>query len=93
MTNKTKFSSLQFACLVMFPILSLFTGIGTFNIIKIARVDSYMSPLFAGLLGIIVLLMFIYIFNYEPDKTIIEKNKLIFGNILGTVINYIICIY
>lgn len=92
MINKTKFTSLQFASLIVFPILSLFTGIGTYNIIRIAKVDSYMSPLFAGLLGIIILLMFIYIFNYEPDKTIIEKNKHLFGNILGTIINYIICI-
>ena len=92
MNNKTKFKSIQFACLIVFPILSLFTGIGTHNIIKIANVDSYMSPIIGGVLGIIVLLMFIYIFNYEPDKTIIEKNKYLFGNILGTIINYIISI-
>ena len=59
---------------------------------KIAALDSYMSPPIAGLLGIIILAIFIYIFNYEPTKTIIEKNKLLFGNILGTIINYLICI-
>lgn len=90
--NKTKFSSFSFACLLVFPILSLFTGIGTYNIIRIAGVDAYMSPIIAGILGIIVLLMFIYIFNYETDKTIVEKNKRLFGNILGTIINYIISI-
>jgi len=92
MNNKTKFTSIQFAILLIFPILSLFTGIGTYNIIKIAKVDSYISPLISGIIGIIVLITFIYIFNYEPDKTINEKNKLLFGNILGTIINYIICI-
>mgnify|MGYP003308040940 CR=1 FL=1 len=90
--NKTKFKSFQFACLTIFPILSLFAGIGTHNIIEIAALDSYMSPIIAGVLGIIILLMFIYIFNYEPNKTIIEKNIHLFGNILGTIINYIISI-
>jgi len=92
MDNKTKFKSIQFASLIVFPILSLFTGIGTHNIIRIAKVDSYMSPIIAGILGILILLMFIYIFNYETNKTIVEKNKHLFGNILGTIINYIISI-
>ena len=90
--NKTKFTSLSFSYLVVFPILSLFTGIGTYNIIRIAKVDSYMSPIIAGILGILIIAMFIYIFNYESDKTIVEKNKYLFGNILGTFINYAISI-
>ena len=89
--NKTRFTSFQFAIMIMFPILSLFSGIGTYNIINIAKIDSWMSPLFGGILGIIVLLMFIYIFNYLPDKNIVDKNKVLFGNVLGTIINYIVC--
>lgn len=90
--NKSKFTSFQFACLFIFPILSLLSGIGTYNIIRIARVDSYMSPIFAGIIGIIIIKLFIYIFNYMPDKNLADKNKIIFGNIIGTIINYIICI-
>jgi len=91
MNNKIKFTSFQFACLICFPILSLFSGIGTYNIIRISRIDSYMSPIIAGLLGIIILKMFMYIFNYLPDKNLPDKNKVLFGTILGTIINYIIC--
>lgn len=88
--NKTKFTSFQFAILIIFPILSLFSGIGTYNIINIAMVDSWVSPLIGGILGVIVLLLFVYIFDYLPDKNIVEKNKVLFGKVLGTIINYII---
>lgn len=90
--NKTKFTSFQFACLVCFPILSLFSGIGTYNVIRIARVDAYMSPIIAGILGIIVLKLFMYIFDYLPDKNLPAKNKVLFGKFLGTIVNYIICL-
>ena len=83
-------TSLNFACLLAFPILSLFSGIGTYNIIKIANVDSYISVIFSYLIGFLCLLLFLYIFNYKKELNIIEKNKLLFGNILGTIINYII---
>lgn len=92
MIEKQKFTSFQFACLLVFPILALFSGIGTNNIIKIAKIDSYLSPIIAGIFGILIILLFIYIFNYLPDKNIVDKNKYLFGNILGTIINYIISI-
>lgn len=91
MNKTTKFTSFQFASLICFPILSLFSGIGTHNIIKIAKTDAYMSPLIASILGIFILMLFIYIFNYLPNKNILEKNKVLFGKILGTIINYITC--
>jgi len=87
--NKSKFSAFQFACLFVFPILSLFSGIGTYNVIRISRVDSYMSPIFAGIIGTIVIMLFMYIFNYMPDKNLPAKNKVLFGKVLGTIINYV----
>lgn len=92
MNNNIKFTSFQFATLICFPILALFSGIGTYNVIRIARVDSYISPIISSIFGIIVLMMFLYIFNYLPDKNLPEKNKVLFGEVLGTFINYIICI-
>lgn len=88
--NKNKISSLQFSCLVCFPILSLFSGIGTNNITKIAKVDSYLSVIVAYLLGFLLLLLFFAIFNYQKELSIVEKIKLLFGKYLGTIINYII---
>lgn len=88
--NKEKLTSLQFACLVCFPMLALFSGIGTHNIIKIAEVDSYLSILISYLLGIIPLLLFLVIFQYKKDLNIKEKIDYLFGKYFGTVINYLI---
>lgn len=88
--NKDKLTSLQFSCLICFPILAFFSGIGTYNIIKIAKVDAYLSTLFAYVFGLIAFLLFLYIFNYKPELNITQKNKYLFGTILGTIINYLI---
>lgn len=88
--NKEKLTSLQFSCLVCFPLLALFSGIGTHNIIKIAEVDSYISVLISYLLGAIPLLLFLAIFHYKKDLDIKDKINYLFGKYLGTIINYLI---
>lgn len=88
--NKEKLSSLQFSCLVCFPILSLFSGIGTYNIIKIAKVDSYLSVMISYLLGLLLLLLFITIFNYKKELNITQKINFLFGKFLGSILNVII---
>lgn len=88
--NKEKLTPLQFSCLISFPLLALFSGIGTHNIIKTAEVDSYISIIISYLLGLFPLLLFILIFNYKKELDIKEKINYLFGNYLGTIINYII---
>lgn len=88
--NQSKLTSLQFACLLIFPMLAIFSGIGTHNIIKIAEVDSYISVLLAGIIGILPLLIFFVIFNYKEELTITEKINYLFGIFLGTFINILI---
>lgn len=90
MNSKEKLTSIQFACLVCFPLLALFSGIGTHNIIKIAEVDSYWSVLISYIIGFIPLLLFLAILNYKKELNIKEKINYLFGKILGTIINYII---
>ncbi len=89
MMNKKKLSSLQFACLVCFPILSLYSGIGAYNLTKITGVDSYLSILVAYVLGISLYLLFKIIFFYKEDLNILDKNKYLFGDTLGNIINII----
>lgn len=89
---KNKLTNIEFSCLIFFPILSLFSGIGTNNTIKIAGVDSYLSVFLAYLLGFIPLLLFLLIFNYKKELNIKEKIEYLFGKILGTIINYSIYI-
>ena len=91
--SKDKLSNIQFACLIVFPVLALFSGIGTHNTIKIAEVDSYISVFLAYILGFIPLLLFMLIFNYKKELDLKDKVKSLFGNILGTIINFLIYIF
>jgi len=85
-----KINSLQFSTLFSFTILSTLIGIGFNNVINIAKADSYISIIIAYIIGFIPLLLFIYLFNQE--KNINELLKDTFGNILGTIISYLLLI-
>lgn len=82
-----KLTPVEFSCLICFPILALFSGIGTYNIIKIAKVDAYISVIFSYLIGFLILFLFIYIFNYRKDLNLTLKVNYLFGKYLGFVIN------
>ena len=88
--NKDKITNIQFSSLIFFPILALFSGIGTHNTIKIAEVDSYISVFLAYILGFLPILLFMLIFNYKKDLNIVDKVKYLFGDTLGMIINYVI---
>lgn len=90
--SKDKISNIQFACLIVFPVLAFFLGIGTHNTIKIAEVDSYISVFLAYLIGFIPLLLFMLIFNYKKELDLKDKVKYLFGSTLGTIINWLIYI-
>ncbi|MCM1371114.1 MAG: spore germination protein [Clostridium sp.] len=87
-----KINSLQLGCMITLIIASATIGKGMYAVINIAGVDSWISVLIAGILGVVVLLMYLYIGNYEPDLPLPEKNKKLFGNVIGTIINYLLCI-
>ena len=88
--KKDKLSTKEFSCLICFPILALFSGIGTYNIIKVAKVDAYLSVVFSYLIGFLILGLFLYIFNYRKDLSIHLKIKYLFGKYLGFIINLLI---
>lgn len=89
---KEKINSLQFASIFALTIISSSIGLSLFTTIKIAGIDSYISIIIGAILGIIPFLIFLYLFNYEPDKPIFEKNTLLFGKVLGNIINIIIAL-
>ena len=88
MSNKTKLSIFQFSCLITYPILSLFSGINTYNILKISNINAYISIIISYILGIIP----IFIYNYKENLSIKDKINYLFGNILGNIINIILYI-
>jgi len=90
MTKNNKINTFQYSILIMFLILSSFSGIGFHNIVKISKVDCYISIIISYFLGLIILGLTLYISNYEPDKNIHEKIYCLFGKVLGGIINLII---
>lgn len=76
-------------------ILILFNYLGTTSdsIIPLAKQDSWISIILAFLIGIIPLIIFLKIMDYEPDLTIIEKNKALFGKTLGNILNIIFALF
>lgn len=88
--NKEKLTSLQFSCLIAFPLLALFSGIGTHNTIKLTGVDSYIAVLISYLIGLLPLGLFLSIFNYKKELDIKEKINYLFGKYIGPLINFII---
>ena len=89
MNKNISISKLEFAILLTYPLITTFNYISYKNILTISKIDSYLSIIYAFILGIIPLLLFIYIFNYKPELSLPNKNIKIFGKILGTIINYI----
>ena len=78
--------------MLLILIVGPFVGSGGFVLIKSAGVDSYLSIIIGTILGIPLILLYLYINNYEKDKTIKEKINLVFGNKIGTIINFLLCL-
>ena len=88
--NKNKLSTWQFATLITFPILSFYNAITSYNITKYANQNSYLSIIISFFLSLILLYCFYTILTYKKELTITQKNKYIFGSLIGTIINIII---
>ena len=86
---KEKINSLQFTNTFILCILSSSIGLSLYTTIKIAGHDSYIGVLIGAFLGLIPLLLFMYIFNYEKDLPLYEKTIYIFGKVFGNIINII----
>ena len=85
--NQNKLSSWQMAFLVFFPMLSFYNGIGSYHLIRLSGTNSYLAIFISYFLGLVMLLLFYYIFQYQSDKNILEKNEYLFGKVLGKIFN------
>lgn len=90
--KKSYLSSWQFAFLVMYPILSFYDGFGIYLLSCYASNWSFLAIIITYVLGCVSFILFFYIFNFYPDKNIYQKNIIIFGNIIGSIINIILTI-
>ena len=89
---KWKINSLQYSTILAFLIYIPILGIGTHAIIKLSGNDAYLSPIIMGVLGLLILLLFNYIHSYDKDNPINITIINLYGKVLGTIINIIICL-
>lgn len=87
---KEKINNLELSSTLFLLMFSCTLGIAPYITINLASIDAYFGVIFGFFIGLIPLFIFIYIFNYEIDKPLHIKTKIIFGNLLGTIINIII---
>ena len=83
--NNKKISSLEFICMMLYPIISLYITFSSYF-------TNCFNIIIGYILGIIVLFIFMKIFNYREKENIIDKNKYLFGNLIGNIINLFISI-
>ncbi len=89
---KEKIGSFQLSSAFILCMVSSSIGLSLHTTIKLAGIDSYISVAIGSLMGILPLLLFLYIFNYKEDLPIYEKTKILFGKMIGTIINLLIVI-
>ena len=85
---KTKINNLELSSTLFLLIFSCTLGIAPLISIRICGINSYISVLIGALIGIIPLCIFLYIFNYELDKPINEKTKIIFEDFMNASLDY-----
>jgi len=83
----------QVASLIYILILFNYIGTTSDTIIPLAKQDAWLSIIITFIIGIIPLFIFLKIMDYEPDLSIIEKNKKIFGKFFGNVINILLSLF
>ncbi len=89
---RVKINNINISCLFFLSLFSCALGIAPYVIIKFNNINAYISILLGIILGTIPFFILLYLFNYEIDKPIYEKTKLIFGKILGSIINIFLLI-
>lgn len=87
-----KITNLEISTMTFFLTRAYLISIGFNSLIKIAKQDSYVSIIIGTLIGIIPLLVFYLLFNYEPDLNIFDKTKKLFGSFIGNIINWLLII-
>ena len=87
---KEKISSLQIGSLVWTLMLSSYMGIVPYVLFFKLKQNSWLAVILDFIIGILVIGIYLYIWNKQPDKTLFGKIKYVFGKTLGTFINFLI---
>lgn len=87
-----KLEKIELTSLIIIMITSITIGVGVHSIIKASGVDAYISLLLSFIFSIPILIMFLIIFNYEPNLPLPEKIITLYGKKIGYIINIVLTI-
>lgn len=90
--TKNKINSFQLSLLVFFLCTTSFLEIGFSKLFNLGKPDILLIMILGILIGYFLLKMFLAINNFEPNKNIFEKNTIVFGKVLGKLINALIIV-
>ncbi len=85
-----KVQSMGYSSFVYALMINPFLGMAIYNIFKIAKVDTWVSALVGGIIGIIPLLLILYIIKHSNGDNILDLNIRIFGKVFGNIMNVLI---
>lgn len=87
---KERINNLQLSSILFLLLFSGCLGILPYVVIQSVGTDGFISGILGSLIGLIPLFILLYIFNYDIDSPIYVKTKVIFGNVIGSIINYLL---
>ncbi len=90
---KNKINCLQYNTMLILIMVSAFMGIGVYSLVQAAGIDAYITVLLGIIVGIPILLLFLYIANYEPDLAFPKKLEKLYGKKIGKVVTILCAIF
>lgn len=87
---KEEINNLQLSSILFLLLFSGCFGILPYVVIQRVGTDGFISSIIGSLIGLIPLFILLYIFNYDIDNPIYVKTKIIFGKVMGSIINYLL---
>ena len=87
-----KISYIELSSILLTIIISFNCGINIYLLKEDANVNSWIAIIISYIIGFIPLLITLYIANYKPELNLYEKNKNLFGDIIGSILNIFISI-
>lgn len=90
---KNKINCLQYSTMLILIVVSSFMGIGIYSLVRAAGIDAYITILLGIIIGLPVLLLFLYIANYEPDLAFPKKMEKLYGIKFGKVVTITCAIF
>ena len=92
MNSDKNINSIQYCSIIILILVASFFGISLYTCINYAGVNSWISLLTSVIIGLFIVLIFNYINDFEPNKTLSNKINILYGNKIGFFVNLIIII-